>query len=146
MSEGEVASPELGGWRYRTHNACEGAGVIIGGAATKKFCVLVVPYPHIFRRVIFGAIDIDESAGAENVTCRRVQNGGTAETVAIGGILAATTAPSLEELVNVDAVADVEVTDPLGAIYYLEALLDSGDDILGPSMTIQVSPQPPGPA
>lgn len=142
MSTGEV-TPLHEGWRYKT---LSGSGNKLTGVSTAyNACGIIVPFDHILRRAWYG-FQIFTLVGTTTIVgLQRGLVGATAVSVGTFTNLTATNANFLIEEATLLAAAAGDISGP--AMYNLNFNIDNtGDIIESPSLSIMVSPIPPGPA
>jgi hypothetical protein len=143
MSDGEV-TPDHEPWRYKTLSAC--ADDISGNVTAKQVAPIYVPWPHVLRRAFFASIDQDAAGGSNSCKLERALPDAAASTLSTEQWGDSSGKPTKREFDPLTE-SDREVSNAVGAIYYLEIDTDNaGDAMVQPALTLMVSPIPPGPA
>jgi hypothetical protein len=145
MSTGAV-TPLHEAWRYKILTA---VGIDISGVVTDEVSALIyVPWPHIFRRAWFASQDQDDAGSSNVCKLQRALPEASPTQVSSEQWGDSSGKPYAKEFTPLSlSGAQLEVNSDAGAIYWLEFTQDNaGDAIVKPSLTLMVSPIPPGPA
>ena len=112
---------------------------------TSSFIAIVVPFPHILRRVYFGA-QLVTLTGVVTLTLKRAKTGDTLATIGTALVPAADANAKIQEYA-LGTDIDSEISAALGAIYSLEIAASNALDVVDrPALCLGISPIPPGPA